>query len=119
MDRDPAYLLDMLQAAQEIKTLSADMSWESFERSKVHHYALVKLIEVIGEAARAISEATKLAHPEIPWIPIIDMRNHLVHRYFKIDLARVWDVVENHIDPLIRSLTPLVPTEDKDLDGAS
>src|SRR5262245_29381804 len=111
MERDPAYLLDMLQAAQEAIQLSAGLTADAFQQSKLHQYALVKLIEIIGEAARAISEETKSAHPEIPWVPIIDMRNHLVHRYFRIDLPRVWDVVENHLAPLIAQLEPLVPPE--------
>jgi uncharacterized protein with HEPN domain len=72
---------------------------------------LVKLIEIIDEAARAISEETKAAQPAIPWVPIIDMRNHLIHRYFRIDLARVWDVLRNHLEPLIAQLEPLVPPE--------
>ena len=112
MERDPAYLLDMLQAAQEVRELSVNLTWEVFRHSKLHQYALVKLLEIIGEAGRAISEEVKTAHPEIPWIPIIDMRNHLVHRYFRIDLVRVWDVVQNHIGPLIIQLEPLVPPDE-------
>lgn len=111
MERDPAYLLDMLNAARDVLTLSAGLTEEAFRKSKLHQYGLVKLIEIIGEAARAISEETKAAHPEIPWIPIIDMRNHLVHRYFRIDLPRVWDVVQNHVAPLIAQLEQLVPPE--------
>src|SRR6267378_5100411 len=111
MERDPAYLLDMLNAARDVKALSAGLSEDGLRQSKLHQYALVKLIEMIGEAARAISEETKTAHPEIPWIPIIDMRNHLIHRYFRIDLVRVWDVMQNHIAPLIAQLEPLVPPE--------
>lgn len=89
MERDDAYLLDMLKGAREIQHICAG----------VHQLAVVKLIEVIGEAARAISEGTQNAHPEIPWVRIIDMRNHLIHRYFRIELERVWAVVENHIAP--------------------
>jgi uncharacterized protein with HEPN domain len=111
MDRDPAYLLDMLNAARQIQALSSGLTEEAFQQSKLHHYALIKLIEIIGEAARAVSETTKTAHPEIPWIPIVDMRNHLIHRYFRIDLPRVWDVVQNHIAPLIAQLEPLIPPE--------
>jgi uncharacterized protein with HEPN domain len=111
MERDPAHLLDMLNAARDIQAMTAGMTWELFQQSKVHHYAAVKLIENIGEAARAISEETKTAHPEIPWIAIIDMRNHLVHRYFRIDLSLVWDVVQNHIAPLVAHLEPLVPPD--------
>jgi uncharacterized protein with HEPN domain len=111
MERDPAYLLDMLQAAREVRELSANLTWEGFQQSRLHQHAMVRLIEIIGEAARAISEATKTAHPEVPWIRIIDMRHHLVHRYFQVDLQRVWDVVQNHIAPLIGQLEPLVPPE--------
>jgi uncharacterized protein with HEPN domain len=112
MQRDAAYLLDMLQAAREAQRLCTGLTWEQFEQSRLHQYALVKVIEIIGEAARAISEETKAAHPAIPWAPIIDMRNHLVHRYFRIDLPRVWDVVQNHLTPLIVQLEPLVPPEE-------
>jgi len=111
MQRDPAYLLDMLQAAREMRDLSANLTWDTFQQSRLHQHAMVRLIEIIGEAARAISEETKAAHPEIPWIRIIDMRNHLVHRYFQVDLQRVWDVIQNHIAPLIAQLEPLVPPE--------
>jgi len=111
MERDPAYLLDMLNAAREVQSLSAGLTEEAFRQSKLHQYALIKLIENIGEAARVISAETKAAHPEVPWGAIIDMRNHLVPRYFRIDQALVWDVVQNHIPPLIARLEPLVPPD--------
>ena len=79
----------MLQAAREVHTLSEGLRWEDFQRSRLHQLALVRLLEVIGEAARAISDETKTASPQIPWAPIILMRNHLVHRYFHIDLPQV------------------------------
>ncbi len=111
MQRDPAYLLDMLLAAREAQSLSAGLTWEQFQESKLHQYALVKVIENIGEAARCLSEETKAANPQIPWGVIVDMRNHLVHRYFRIDLRAVWDVLQHHIAPLIARLEPLVPPD--------
>jgi len=111
MERDPAYLLDMLQAARDAQALCAGLTWESFQASKLHQYALVKILENIGEAARAISDEAKAAHPAIPWPAIIGMRNHLVHRYFRIDLPVVWDVLQNHVGPLIAQLEPIVPPE--------
>ncbi len=112
MDRDPAYLLDMLQAAREARDLSAGLTWEAFEKSRLHQFAMVKLVEIIGEAARSLSDTTRDAHPEIPWPAMIGMRNHLVHRYFRIDLPIVWDVIQNHLGPLIAHLEPLVPPEE-------
>ncbi len=111
MERDNAYLLDMLNAARDIQRICAGMTWETFQQSRVHQLAVIKLIENIGEAARAISEDTQNTHPEIPWVPIIDMRNHLIHRYFRIELERAWAVVESHMAPLIAQLEPLVPPE--------
>jgi uncharacterized protein with HEPN domain len=111
MDRDPAYLLDMLQAARDALALSDGLTWESFQASKLHQYALVKILENVGEAARAISDEAKAAHSAIPWAAIIGMRNHLVHRYFRIDLPIVWDVLQNHLRPLIAQLEPIVPPE--------
>jgi uncharacterized protein with HEPN domain len=111
MERDPAYLLDMLQAAREAQNLSAGLTWEAFQQSKLHQYALVKVVEIIGEAARSVSDPTKAGHPEIPWAAMIGMRNHLVHRYFRIDLPLLWDVLQNQLAPLIAQLEPLVPPE--------
>jgi uncharacterized protein with HEPN domain len=111
MERETGLLLDMLQAARELKKLSEGLSYDAFRDSRLHFLAFAKLIEIIGEAARATSEETRAAHPEIPWIRIIDMRNHLIHRYFNIQPVRIWDVVENHLDALIAQLEPLVPPE--------
>jgi uncharacterized protein with HEPN domain len=111
MERDPGYLLDMLLAAREARQLSGGLSWEQFQQSRLHQYALVKLIENIGEAARCISDPTRAANPEIPWTDIVLMRNHLVHRYFRIDLTAVWDVLNNHLPTLMSQLEPLVPPE--------
>jgi uncharacterized protein with HEPN domain len=68
--------------------------------------------QIIGEAARKISQQYKDAHPEIPWQAIIGMRNRLVHEYFDIIPERVWDVVENNIPELIRLIEPLVPPDE-------
>jgi uncharacterized protein with HEPN domain len=117
MDRDPAYLLDMLQAAREAQRLSAGLAWEEFRNSKLHQFALVKVIEIIGEAARAIADSTKANHPQVPWPAIIGMRNHLVHRYFRIDLPLAWDVLQNHLNPHIAQLEPLVPPDNQGTGG--
>jgi uncharacterized protein with HEPN domain len=62
--------------------------------------AVVRNIEIMGEATRGVPEAIKRAHPGIPWRDISDMRNKVIHDYFRIDLAVVWDVVEKDLLPL-------------------
>ena len=68
-------------------------------------------METVGEAASRVDADTRAAHPEIPWADIVGMRKRLVHEYFQINLARVWETVEQDIPRLIPQLERLVPPE--------
>jgi len=67
-------------------------------------------IEIIGEATRGVSDATRTAHPEIPWRDVADMRNKVIHDYFRADLEVVWDVVTNDLRPLRQQIDGLLAT---------
>jgi uncharacterized protein with HEPN domain len=112
MRRDEAYLLDMLIAARDAVSFLQGSSPAQFGVSRIHHLAVMKALETIGEAAARVSEPTRAAHPEIPWREIIGMRHHLVHGYFEVDLDKMWDTVQNDLPPLIAKLEPLVPPEE-------
>jgi uncharacterized protein with HEPN domain len=75
-------------------------------------HAIVRLVQVIGEAARGVSDELKQAHPEIAWPAIVGMRHHLVHGYFRVITEEVWSVVARDIPELIRLIEPLVPPEE-------
>ena len=111
MRHDDAYLLDMLLSARDAAEFAAGLTFPQFEQSQLHQNAILKAIEIIGEAAARISEETKQAHPGIPWPEIIGMRNHLVHAYFEVDLKRVWKTAQQDIPRLIDLIEPLVPPE--------
>ena len=113
MWRDDALLLDMLVAARRAQRFVGDVDRDGFEQSALHQSAVMRVLEVIGEAARKVSEATRDAHPEIPWGDIIGMRNRLIHEYFRVDVRQVWDTVRNDIPQLIVLLEPLVPPEEE------
>ena len=66
--------------------------------------ALVKAIEIIGEAAYQVSSETRSQIPEVPWEDIMGMRHRLVHAYFDIDLDVLWSTVQNDLPPLIAVL---------------
>jgi uncharacterized protein with HEPN domain len=70
----------------------------------VHH------LQIIGEAARSISQALRVAHPEIPWASVIAMRNLLVHEYFGIDIEEVWSTAVNDL-PFLRPLVEAMLAE--------
>jgi uncharacterized protein with HEPN domain len=67
MLRDEAYLLDILIAARKALAFVEGMTWETFTESELHQNAVMRPLEIIGEAAAHVSEPTRQAHPEIPW----------------------------------------------------
>ncbi len=113
MQRDEAYLLDILIAARKALKFLEDITWEGFERSELHQHAVIRPLEIIGEAARRVSQQTRDAHPEIPWEQMIGMRNRLIHEYFRVNMTTVWETVQNDLPRLITLIEPLVPPEDK------
>ncbi len=69
------------------------VTYTQLDEDQLLQDAVVRRIEVVGEACRQISENFKKAHPEVPWQRVIGMRNRVTHEYFGIDLDRVWDIV--------------------------
>ena len=112
MARDDALLLDILIAARKALKFLEGMTWEAFEQSDLHQSAVIRPLEIIGEAARRVSQQTRAAHPEIPWEQMIGMRNRLIHEYFRLNLAMVWETVQDDLPRLIALIEPLVPPED-------
>ena len=113
MWRDDAYLLDILLAASEAAKFAEGLTFESFKGSKLHQHAIVRTLEIVGEAARKISQEFKDAHPDIPWHKMIGMRHRLIHDYLHVNLETVWDTIRNDIPGLIEVIGPLVPPENE------
>lgn len=111
MRRDDARLLDMLVAARKLQQFTSNMGRTDFEASPLVQSAVIREIQVIGEAARLVSEPTRVAHPHIPWAMIVGMRHRSVHEYFDIDLGVLWDTIQNDIPTLIEQLADIVPPE--------
>jgi uncharacterized protein with HEPN domain len=113
MWRDEALLLDILLAARDALEFSRDLTRESFASSKLHQHAIVRVLGIVGEAAGKVSREFRDAHPEVPWKQIVGLRNRLIHDYTNVDLARVWEVVTEHVPELIARIEPLVPPPDE------
>ncbi len=112
-ERDAAQLWDMLQAARDADVIARDTSFDELRADRKTQLALAKAIELIGEAAARLSSTFRDATPEVDWHPIIGMRNRLVHDYWRINFAILWDVATNEIPPLIDTLERLVPESPK------
>ena len=104
---DEALLLDMLESARDAVEFAEGLDYADFVEDRRSQLAILKAVEIVGEAASRVSADTRGAHPA--WREITGMRNRLVHAYFGIDLRQVWDTVRDDIPSLINELEPLVP----------
>jgi uncharacterized protein with HEPN domain len=108
MQRDREYLLDILEAAKLTIDYIGDKTREEFFGDLQCQDAVIRRLEIIGEAARRISEKTHAAFPDLPWSDMVGMRNIMIHEYDDIDLVIVWETVNNDLPPLIDALEKIL-----------
>jgi|SRR6516165_3237679 uncharacterized protein with HEPN domain len=114
MEHDEALLLDMYLAAADAISFTDEIDEVSFVRSRLHQNAVIRSLEVIGEAAGRISPSFCDAHPEIPWRDITGMRHRLIHGYGEVRLDIVWAVARDRLPALLAVLRPLIPPDRSD-----
>ena len=107
MKDDRIYLLHVRDAIQYILEYTATGK-EGFFADRKTQDAVVRNLEIIGEATKRVSTSLKDAHPDISWKPIAGMRDKLIHDYFGINLQLVWDVVERDLPALKLKVTQLL-----------
>lgn len=100
-------LQDILDAISDIETFTADVDFEGFRANREKVYAIVKLLEILGEAVKQIPPEIRDRYPEIPWQSIAGMRDILVHEYWGIDVNVVWATVQQGLPPLKLVITEL------------
>lgn len=91
------FIEDILESINKIEKYTKGLSFEGFEQSNLIIDAVIRNLEVIGEAANKIPESIRKDHSEIPWRKMIDFRNILIHEYFGVDLSIVWIVATQNI----------------------
>ena len=106
-ERDAAYLWDMLQAARDAAAIVSGITREGFRSDRMRMLALERSMELIGEAARRVSEALRKEHPQLPWKEMIGLRNILAHDYGRIDHDRLYATAVKEMPPLIAELETL------------
>ena len=104
MQRDNALLYDILESAQLAVSYLRESSMVDFLENVQLQDAVVRRIEIIGEAAGRVTEETKVSFPNLPWQDMTDMRNFLIHQYGDVDPQVVWDTVKLDLPPLITEL---------------
>ena len=109
MRRDEAFLLDMVIHARFPVDMARTYTLQAFIRDKKLQLSAQKALEIIGEASRKVSKEYKQSHTNIPWHDWIELRNTFVHQYFRIDIAELWEGVNQISLEVIDHIEPLIP----------
>lgn len=107
--RDPAHLWDIVEAAKAVRRFTEGVTYHAYLKDRMVQAAVEREVEIIGEAARRLSEGFKEAHPEVPWARIIAQRNVLAHEYGEIKQDRMYAVATEHVPALIETLEQFIP----------
>lgn len=108
---DEVRLRDMLDAARKALQFASSKTRASLDVEDMFAFALVRAIEIVGEAASRVTPETRGSFPQIRWVEIIGMRNKIVHDYLSVDNNIVWDVTANDLPVLIKQLEAILPPE--------
>ena len=101
-------LHDMLDHARYAQAFVSDVDRSVFENDVEKQFAVVRALEIIGEAAKSVPEEVRGMAPSIAWRQIAATRDKLIHHYFGVDLEIVWDTISHDIPVLITELTALL-----------
>jgi uncharacterized protein with HEPN domain len=101
----------MLDHAREAVAMAAGRTRADLDTDRQFNLALVRLVEIIGEAANRVPDAERAGMSQIPWPQIVSLRNRLIHGYDEVDFDILWQIVTRDLPPLIKALEK-IPTSD-------
>lgn len=102
------YFQDIADSIRNIEKYTKGFSFDDFFEDGKTVDAVVRNLEIIGEASRHVSRQTKRKYPEIPWAQIVGMRNKVIHEYSGVDLTILWKTVEEDIPDLKRKIEEIM-----------
>jgi hypothetical protein len=112
MKRDTIlFIEDILESIDRIKEFAKDFSEEDFCKNKMMQDAVVRNLEIIGEAVKNVPEEFRKKYPKIEWKDIAGLRDKLTHAYFGVDLERVWRVVKKDLPKLKKEIKFILKNE--------
>jgi uncharacterized protein with HEPN domain len=109
--RDLALVLDIVLAAEDALSFVSGLDEAGFQASRLHQNAVIRSLEVVGEAAGKLSPTFRSVQNAVPWREITGLRHRLIHDYAGVRLDVVWRVTQDRLPELIRALRPLAPPE--------
>ena len=97
---DKLYLRDIFDSIEKIEKYIQDLNFEEFSEDLMIIDAVVRNLEIIGEATKNLSKEIKILYPEIPWKEMAGMRNKVIHEYFGVNLKIVWKTIKGRLPEL-------------------
>jgi len=101
-------LEDMLDAIQQIQSYTTGMDKDSFTKDRKTQDAVVRNLEIIGEASGRLPDSFREEYSDIPWTLVRGLRNRIVHAYFGVDLQLIWEVIQDDLPTLRSQLSKLL-----------
>lgn len=108
MKDDAVYVEHMLDAVETIETYTEDQTADTFRGNPLVQDAVIRQLEILGEAAKRLSSATRDQFDDVPWRDITGMRDKLIHGYFGVDVDVVWKTVREDVPELKHQLEQIV-----------
>ena len=102
------YLADILEAISRVKEYTSNLNLNQLPQKKMVLDAVMRNLEIIGEAVAQLSPEVKESNPEVPWRDIKDFRNVVAHRYFSIDFEPILDIIKNKLNPLEQQIREIL-----------
>jgi uncharacterized protein with HEPN domain len=109
--RDREYLADLAEAVQRIVAYTGELTYEEFLADRKTQDAVLRNLQVMGEAVKKLSAPVKQMHPHLPWKQMAGMRDKVVHDYFGINDDIVWALAKKELPVLLPSLTAINPED--------
>lgn len=106
---DLVRLRHMLDAARKAVEFAGNCSRADLDKDEKLTLSIVRLLEILGEAAKNVSDQCKQGYPSIQWRQIAGTRDRLIHGYFDVDLNIVWKIVSDDLPPLVAQLAQILP----------
>ncbi len=105
------YLKDILKSIDRIREYTSSLSFEEFAKDDIKVDAVMRNLEIIGEAVTQLPKEIKEKYNNVPWKDIQDFRIVVAHRYWKVNQVRIWDIIKNKLDTLKQQINAVLKKE--------
>ena len=105
------YLKDIMDALEKIEIFTSGLDFANFSKDDKTIFAVIRALEIIGEAAKKIPKSVRSRYPEVPWMEMTGMRDKLTHDYFGVSLGVVWKTIQHDLPILRASIVEILQRE--------